>query len=266
MGNLNQKQTSVIVILVILIISIFHCGCISYNPPGKIKFYINDMEFNNTIDHYLITLNHILPEYICFVVHVYVSNIGNKEGYIGDSDFELEDTTKNLFTSPRGDMIWKNYSLERCNFEPGDTIDGKIIFKIPNTTIPYRLYCETYWSERVSVMINTELIRETINKPPKANIEYNQTAYIDEEVIFDGKDSKDPEGKSLNFTWNVRKNLNSTHRKYGKKIIHIFQEPGEYWISLIVRDEYNFYDSISIIINVTVPRKMSSGADFAIVS
>jgi len=71
-----------------------------------------------------------------------------------------------------------------------------------------------------------------VNFEPKAKILVLSEAYVGQEILFDGSQSSDPNDDPLNFYWNFG-NGNSGN---GEKVSHIYQNPGEYLVTLTVDD------------------------------
>jgi hypothetical protein len=71
-----------------------------------------------------------------------------------------------------------------------------------------------------------------VNFEPKAKILAPSQAYVGQEILFDGSQSSDPNDDPLCFYWNFGDGIISTD----KKSTHIYQNPGEYLVSLTVDD------------------------------
>ena len=71
-----------------------------------------------------------------------------------------------------------------------------------------------------------------VNFFPQAKIVAPSEGYVGKEILFDGSQSFDPNEDPLDFYWNFGDG-NSDIRE---KPIHIYQNPGEYLVTLIVND------------------------------
>jgi hypothetical protein len=71
-----------------------------------------------------------------------------------------------------------------------------------------------------------------VNFEPKAKILAPSQAYVGQEILFDGSQSFDPNDDSLYFYWDFGDGITSTN----EKISHIYQNPGEYLVTLTVDD------------------------------
>ncbi|PIY78674.1 MAG: hypothetical protein COY82_01225, partial [Parcubacteria group bacterium CG_4_10_14_0_8_um_filter_35_7] len=85
------------------------------------------------------------------------------------------------------------------------------------------------------------------NKPPKAVIEVNQNAKVEEVIIFDGSDSFDPEGENLKFLWDFGDGSNSNKMNP----IHIYKNKGHYSVQLTVTDNDEGSDTAKILVIVS---------------
>jgi PKD repeat protein len=91
------------------------------------------------------------------------------------------------------------------------------------------------------------------NSPPLVEFEFDDSRNYDvgEEVSFDGSGSTDPEGETLVFKWffgdgNESNEISPTH---------VYDEPGEYTVSLFVQDNLNQVQQLSKTISVGDPPK-----------
>jgi hypothetical protein len=71
-----------------------------------------------------------------------------------------------------------------------------------------------------------------VNFEPKAKISAPSEGYVGQEILFDGSQSFDPNDDPLVFVWDFGDGVTSTD----KKPTHIYQNPGEYLITLTVDD------------------------------
>ena len=71
-----------------------------------------------------------------------------------------------------------------------------------------------------------------INATPIARITAPPAAAVNEEVVFDGRDSTDSDGKIIRFRWQI----DQGRKKSGSVLRHRFSKPGTYLVSLEVKD------------------------------
>ena len=71
-----------------------------------------------------------------------------------------------------------------------------------------------------------------VNSPPQAKILAPFEGYVGQEISFDGSQSSDPNDDPLYFYWDFGDGNKSTD----KKPTHIYQNPGEYLVTLTVDD------------------------------
>lgn len=86
------------------------------------------------------------------------------------------------------------------------------------------------------------------NMAPNANAGLDQTVNAGDTVTFDGSQSMDDGGLAhLNFTWHI---TDTTIYLYGASPTHVFDEAGEYTVTLTVRDEGGLTDTDNVVITV----------------
>jgi ABC-type transport system substrate-binding protein/protocatechuate 3,4-dioxygenase beta subunit len=86
------------------------------------------------------------------------------------------------------------------------------------------------------------------NMAPSANAGSDQTANVGDTVTFNASMSMDDGGlANLNFTWHI---TDTTIYLYGVSPTHVFDEAGEYTVTLIVRDEGGLTDTDNVVITV----------------
>ena len=71
-----------------------------------------------------------------------------------------------------------------------------------------------------------------VNFPPKAKILVPSEAYVGQEILFNGSQSFDSNDDPLDFNWN----FGDGNLTIGEKVSHIYQNPGEYLVTLTVFD------------------------------
>ena len=77
------------------------------------------------------------------------------------------------------------------------------------------------------------------NAKPKADAGPNQTAWVGEIVYFDGSKSEDPDGAIESYEWDFGDGTTDS----GVTVEHEYLEPGQYTVTLTVRDDKWAYDS-----------------------
>lgn len=77
------------------------------------------------------------------------------------------------------------------------------------------------------------------NKPPVADAGPDQKAWVDKKVYFDGSNSKDPDGSILSYKWSFGDGSTAS----GETASHTYSEPGDYTVTLTVKDNRNAEDS-----------------------
>jgi hypothetical protein len=71
-----------------------------------------------------------------------------------------------------------------------------------------------------------------VNFEPRAKISVPSEGYVGQEILFDGSQSFDQNGDPLDFRWN----FGDGNSGNGEKVSHVYQNPGEYLITLTVDD------------------------------
>ncbi|MCK5416271.1 lamin tail domain-containing protein [Candidatus Parcubacteria bacterium] len=89
---------------------------------------------------------------------------------------------------------------------------------------------EWIWSEIITPGEENEI--KIIDLPPIVDFEYLEIIKVGEKVIFDGSDSIDPNGKRLNFLWNLGDGVEIPF----SYVEHVYNLPGKYLVKLIVSD------------------------------
>jgi len=92
------------------------------------------------------------------------------------------------------------------------------------------------------------IISVPVNNAPVANPGGPYTSTAGHHVIFDGTASSDPEGSALTYQWHFG---DGSAAASAAQPTHIYSEPGEYTITLIVNDGIN--DSLGVTTTVNIP-------------
>jgi hypothetical protein len=90
----------------------------------------------------------------------------------------------------------------------------------------------TYEDKEYYAILGFENGGAGVNLKPEANAGGPYEGFVRKEIIFDGSKSSDPNGDPLDFSWDFGDgNFGS-----GEKVSHIYQNPGQYSITLTVSD------------------------------
>jgi hypothetical protein len=90
---------------------------------------------------------------------------------------------------------------------------------------------ENEWSKQVSESL--KICLDPYNKPPIINVSRSNLGYINDEIIFDGSESYDEDGEIIEYHWNFGDGTNG----YGEIITHSYTSPGNYTITLTIKDD-----------------------------
>jgi hypothetical protein len=94
-----------------------------------------------------------------------------------------------------------------------------------------------------------------VNFEPRAKISAPSEGYVEQEILFDGSQSFDPNEDPLVFAWDFGDGITST----SEKTSHIYQNPGEYLITLTVDDGMASYTATTTIKILSPPAPPPSG-------
>ncbi len=86
------------------------------------------------------------------------------------------------------------------------------------------------WSDEVVIVVT-----EVLNLPPTARLEVKKRALVNESVLFDASDSRDPEGAISSYIFDFGDG-NSTGAIANMSVIHSYSKPGIFNVSLQVID------------------------------
>ena len=95
--------------------------------------------------------------------------------------------------------------------------------------------------------------RRHLNQPPQAHFNYAQTDSIAQlQVDFDASGSVDPDNDSIIYLWD----FGDGHKKYSPSAVtnHVYGDPGDYSVVLVVSDKWGGSDTIiqTIVVNPLV--------------
>ncbi len=91
------------------------------------------------------------------------------------------------------------------------------------------------------------------NKLPIADAGPDQKAWVNRTVNFDGSKSKDPDGYILDWGWTW--SFGDGETASGKTVPHTYQEPGNYTVTLTVKDNRNDEDTDTCRVTISEPPK-----------
>lgn len=81
---------------------------------------------------------------------------------------------------------------------------------------------------------DTDSTEITVNKPPVAVLNGEESGYVDEEIAFDGLSSSDEDGDELTYQWDFESDGEIDEE--GVEVVHTFEAAGEYIVVLWVMD------------------------------
>jgi len=100
------------------------------------------------------------------------------------------------------------------------------------TTYEMTLTITEYEGKEYFAILGFENGGAGVNFEPKAKILTPSQGYVGQKILFDGSQSSDPNDDPLYFYWNFGDGITSTNEKTS----HIYQNPGEYLVTLTVDD------------------------------
>jgi hypothetical protein len=100
------------------------------------------------------------------------------------------------------------------------------------TTYEMTLMITEYEGKEYFAILGFENGGAGVNFEPKAKILVPSEGYVGQEILFDGSQSSDPNDDPLDFYWDFGDGSKSSD----KKPAHIYQNPGEYLVTLTVDD------------------------------
>jgi len=100
------------------------------------------------------------------------------------------------------------------------------------TTYEMTLTITEYEGEEYFAILGFENGGAGVNFEPQAKILAPSEGYVGQEILFDGSQSSDPNDDPLIFYWDFGDGSKSSD----KKTAHIYQNPGEYLVTLTVDD------------------------------
>jgi hypothetical protein len=100
------------------------------------------------------------------------------------------------------------------------------------TTYEMTLTITEYEGKEYFAILGFENGGAGVNFEPKAKILASFEGYVGQEILFDGSQSSDPNDDPLYFYWDFGDGITSTNETTS----HIYQNPGEYLVTLTVDD------------------------------
>ncbi len=104
--------------------------------------------------------------------------------------------------------------------------------RVGTHTIYLKVQDSNGWSEEDSATIVINPNPSSPNQAPIADAGGPYTGSTNEQLSFDASASYDPDGDSLNYSWD----FGDGEREYGESVTHIYQSSGKYTITLTVED------------------------------
>ena len=89
------------------------------------------------------------------------------------------------------------------------------------------------------------------NRPPRADAGRNITVEVGEPAELNGSACYDPEGGYLDFKWLLPGDVNPSHTD--RVSLHVFNEPGTYFVLLVVVDPWGLQDQDMLEVTVNAP-------------
>lgn len=90
--------------------------------------------------------------------------------------------------------------------------------------------------------------------PPVADANGPYNSLSDQEIVFDGSNSHDPDGIIILYTWD----FGDGTKIEAKKVIHTYTHAGDYHISLTVRDNFGIQDTDTTTVSIIDPNNPPS--------
>ena len=97
-----------------------------------------------------------------------------------------------------------------------------------------------------SPALNVTVLQAGLGIPPVAVINVSGNLSVNESIVFDASGSFDPDGIIISYVWDFGDGETGS----GISPVHVYKEPGEYTVTLMVTDNNNATYSKSIIVTV----------------
>jgi hypothetical protein len=120
----------------------------------------------------------------------------------------------------------------RCDCRIDLVLGETVTSTCGTTTYEMTLTITEYEGKEYFAILGFENGGAGVNFEPQAKILAPSGAYVGQEILFDGSQSFDPNDDPLDFYWDFGDGITST----SEKTSHIYQNPGEYLVTLTVDD------------------------------
>lgn len=108
------------------------------------------------------------------------------------------------------------------------------------------------WSETLTVMISQF---ESEGFPPVVSFHVPLNASVNHSMIFDASGSYDPDGAIVSYVWDFGDGVTGV----GAILVHTYQSPGEYTVTLTVTDNAGTHTSFSQVVTIAASSGASTG-------
>jgi len=98
-------------------------------------------------------------------------------------------------------------------------------------------------------------LRNTSKTPPMAYINVPYSGYKDQQMIFNGSGSTDPDGRISSYLWDFGDGIKSS----GEKTTHRYTDPGKYNVKLTVIDNDGLIGEDTTIVEITTNGEQTPG-------
>lgn len=163
-------------------------------------------------------------------------------------------------TLDAGESIDSDGEIVRWSWDFGDESagEGKSVthqWKNPGT---YKVRLSVADNSGLGNSVSDEIGEIVINAPPVARVKVREVVSANEELLFDGSESSDPDGTLRQYVWNTGDGTTLD----GARVRHSYEKPGVYEGSLAVTDDTetpNNKTSKNFAIRVNYPPVPSAG-------
>lgn len=137
--------------------------------------------------------------------------------------------------------IAKNHQGTNISYHWRSSINGTLSteqrfntasLRVGTHTIYFKVQDDRGWSDEDAATVIITPDPSMPNQAPVADAGGPYTGYVNEQISFDASASYDPDGDSLNYSWD----FGDGGTAYGKIVTHIYQSNGTYAITLTVHD------------------------------
>jgi hypothetical protein len=184
-----QKKVLVSIGVLILIISSISL-CVSDNGERARKNL--DMEIKEANYYYSLQSTHssfLEPSSGSrfLVILVTVKNLDNYRHEITADDFYLKDSNGSKYYAMEEQFKLDNEQLINTKIDGGNSTTQFLIFEVPESAVPARLYCKPSWSKEVFDIIDPNKIIPIIEPEPTISANVNdRTSYWKIEIVTAG--------------------------------------------------------------------------------